>query len=270
MTTVTANGHTYSDDGSTSRDMNEGGFRDYLLPMLGDVMVASNAVLVGAAASASTAQTAAANAILAPGTFSTSTTSLTTGYGSKSLTVQTGKQWQPGMAVMLASAAAPTTVWMHAILASYVSGTGAMTLTVDALSAVGTTAADWVVTLSAPGGAGLGFNQYTGSQFYAAGIFEGVTAMGAGSTADLATATTFTKTATAGWTLAVSNIPTGASASFILELTNGGAFSFTPPTGTTKAGGQTIVLTAAGTDVLGFYKLSGGNWRMLMLGKDVK
>lgn len=38
MTGVTVNGHSYSDDGSSSRDMRDGGHRAYLLPMVSDTM----------------------------------------------------------------------------------------------------------------------------------------------------------------------------------------------------------------------------------------
>lgn len=268
MTIVTANGNTYSDDGSTAKDMNEGGFRTFMMPMVSDVMHDVDIALVGSAANAVLAQAAAAAAILTPGTFGTSTTSLTTGYGSKSLTVQAGKEFRAGMFVQVASAAAPTT-WTHGVLASYNSATGALVMTVDAVSTVGSTAADWIVTLSAPGGATLGFNQYTGSQFYAAGIFEGAVAMGAGTNVDTSAGTIFTKTATAGWALTVSGIPAGASASFILALTNGGAYSFTPPAGTTYATKVAPTLTAAGKDYLGFIKCAGEPWVMLMIGKDV-
>lgn len=39
MTQIVVNSNAYSDDGSSSRDMRSGGFRQWLLPMLGDVML---------------------------------------------------------------------------------------------------------------------------------------------------------------------------------------------------------------------------------------
>lgn len=39
MTNIVASGNAYSDDGSSSRDMQGGGFRQWLLPMLGDTML---------------------------------------------------------------------------------------------------------------------------------------------------------------------------------------------------------------------------------------
>lgn len=47
MTQVLVNGHLYSDDGSTSRDMLNGGHRTWLLPMISDLMVEINAILGG-------------------------------------------------------------------------------------------------------------------------------------------------------------------------------------------------------------------------------
>jgi hypothetical protein len=47
MTQVTVNGNTYSDDGTTSRDMQHGGHRQWLLPMISDLMVVINGLLGG-------------------------------------------------------------------------------------------------------------------------------------------------------------------------------------------------------------------------------
>lgn len=59
MTQVTANGNTYSDDGSTSKDMGSGGYRTNLLPMLGDVMHDAQAAIDGASTAAAAAVAAA-------------------------------------------------------------------------------------------------------------------------------------------------------------------------------------------------------------------
>lgn len=94
---------------------------------------------------------------------------------------------------------------------------------------------------------------------------------------DLSLGNWFTKTITAATTFTASNVPaTGTVASFILELTNGGAFtiSWSASFGTNVidwAGGTQPTLTAAGKDVLGFYTYDGGaTWIGLVLGKDVK
>lgn len=63
MTQVTLNGHVYSDDGSAARDMQGGGVRNWLLPMLSDTMTevaAIGASVTAAAASATTASNWAA------------------------------------------------------------------------------------------------------------------------------------------------------------------------------------------------------------------
>jgi hypothetical protein len=266
MTQVNANGNTYSDDGSTEKDMVvNGGYRTWFFKMVGDVMMDIAAKLSTLAAAVAAAAASAASAVSSPGTSATSTTSITVGYGVKSFTLQAGKSIPPGVPLMIAKIGAASTVWMHAIVESYNSATGATVGTVIALSGLGTVAANWSVGLCGPGGAGLGFNQYTGSQFYAAGIFEGAVDIAAGNTADLSTGTLFQKIATANWTLAVTGIPAGAAACFILELTNGGAWTFTPPAGTTYARGVTPVLSASGTDVLALYKFPSGNWRLLLL-----
>jgi hypothetical protein len=89
---------------------------------------------------------------------------------------------------------------------------------------------------------------------------------------DLATGNYFTKTITAASTLTVSNMPaTGISASFILDLTNGGAFAVTWWTGVKWAAGISPILTASGRDVLGFFTHDGGTtWTGLVLARDVK
>ena len=88
---------------------------------------------------------------------------------------------------------------------------------------------------------------------------------------DLATGNYFTHTASAN-NLTVSNVPTtGTVASFIIELTNGGAYTFSFWSGVKWAGGAAPALTASGVDILGFYTHDGGTtWRGLLLAKDSK
>jgi hypothetical protein len=47
MTQVLVNGNVYSDDGSTPNDMQNGGHRQHLLPMVSDLMVVINALVGG-------------------------------------------------------------------------------------------------------------------------------------------------------------------------------------------------------------------------------
>lgn len=89
---------------------------------------------------------------------------------------------------------------------------------------------------------------------------------------DLSAANVFTKTITAAATLTVSNAPTaGTVSSFILKLTNGGAFAITWWSGIKWAGGTAPTLTASGKDNLGFYTDDGGTtWEGFVLSKDSK
>ena len=89
---------------------------------------------------------------------------------------------------------------------------------------------------------------------------------------DLSTGNYFTKTITGATTLTVSNVPaSGTVASFIFNLTNGGAGAITWWSGMKWAGGVAPTLTVTGRDALGFYTHDGGTtWTGLVLGKDVK
>jgi hypothetical protein len=75
----------------------------------------------------------------------TSTSSLTVGIGSKSLTVQTGKGFAPGMVVKIAKTTTPRTVHMTAEIVSYDAGTGALAVSVYQATGDGTHNA-WTVT----------------------------------------------------------------------------------------------------------------------------
>ena len=103
------------------------------------------------------AASSAASAIASPGTSATSATSLAVGTGSKSLTVETGKDLVVGMAVMIVSTVSPSN-WMHGIITSYTTGTGELVVTVDTISGSGTIDA-WTVSISAPLAPSLGVGQ---------------------------------------------------------------------------------------------------------------
>lgn len=94
----------------------------------------------------------------------------------------------------------------------------------------------------------------------------------ASSNIDLSTANYFNKTITGNTTFTVSNAPiSGVAQSFVLELTNGGAFTITWFAGLTFPGGVAPTLTAAGRDVLSFFTRDGGTtWSGFVVGKDVK
>jgi hypothetical protein len=82
----------------------------------------------------------------------------------------------------------------------------------------------------------------------------------------------FTRTISGTTTLTVSNIPTsGTTASFILDLTNGGSATVNWWSNVKWAGGTPPTLTSAGRDSLGFYTHDGGTtWTGLLLGRDIK
>jgi hypothetical protein len=109
----------------------------------------ASAASVSAASASSSASSAAASALTAvnaPGTSATSTTNLSTGSGSKSLTIQTGKSLQAGQFVIIAYTN-DVSVYMIGQITSYNSGTGALVVNVLALGASGTNLATWVISL---------------------------------------------------------------------------------------------------------------------------
>lgn len=116
-----------------------------------------------ATAKADAAAVSAATALAAPGTNATSATSAIIGIGSKSLTIQAGKSLVGGMWVIVADSTDPATNWMAGAITSYDSGTGALVFT-SATSAGSGTKTAWTVSLTAPGGASLGSNTFTGLQ----------------------------------------------------------------------------------------------------------
>lgn len=110
---------------------------------------ASNAAtqLSLATTQAGLAAASATSAIASPGTNATSTTSLAVGTGTKSLTIQTGKELVVGMTVNIARTSDPALSNMSGIITSYTTGTGA--LIVEVSSATGTgTYTDWTISLS--------------------------------------------------------------------------------------------------------------------------
>jgi len=97
------------------------------------------------------AANSAASAVLAPGSQATSTSSVSVGAGSKSLTLaQTGKNFVVGQFVSIARISDPSGVWMNGAITAFNAGTGAMT--VDVANSYGATGpyADWTISQSAP------------------------------------------------------------------------------------------------------------------------
>lgn len=111
----------------------------------------------------------------------------------------------------------------------------------------------------------------TGIATFGAAVRETQTAVGA-SNIDLSLGNYYSKTIAGATTFTVSNVPTsGTTASFILDLINGGSAVVTWWANVKWAGGTAPTLTAAGRDVLGFFTYDNGTtWTGLVLGKDVK
>lgn len=101
-------------------------------------------------------------------TTDTSTSSVAIGLGAKSFTVSTGKSFSPGMFLVIADNAAPSTNLMYGSITSYNSGTGALVVNVLSFLGSGTKSA-WKISQSAAGGAGFGANSFTGTQTLASG-----------------------------------------------------------------------------------------------------
>ena len=89
---------------------------------------------------------------------------------------------------------------------------------------------------------------------------------------DVSSGTFFTRTISGATSFTYSNVPAaGLTASFVLDLTNGGSATVTWWAGLKWVAGAAPTLTAAGRDVLGFFTHDGGTtWTGLLLGKDVK
>jgi len=146
MTQVTLNGHVYSDDGSAARDMQGGGVRNWLLPMMSDA-----AVEIGLAKAAQTYANAAATSAADAANYAaalnaTYSGSLTIAAGSQSFTVQSGKQFAAGQYVMIIRSADPA-YYMWGTVTSYNAGSGA--LAINAIATAGTGSySGWSVSLS--------------------------------------------------------------------------------------------------------------------------
>lgn len=183
---IGGDGSTVSDDDSPTTGLANGGHRTRFVPALAQLVAVSsytvtytgnavttsasnatlasqwattlNALVSGSDYSAkewavgTTAQSAkywAQTALNAPGTAATSTSSLTVGTGSKSLTLaQTGKAFVVGQYVQIVSTA-DTANWMVGAITAFDSGTGAMTVSVTYTGGAGTATA-WAVTPAAP------------------------------------------------------------------------------------------------------------------------
>ena len=102
------------------------------------------------------------------------------------------------------------------------------------------------------------------------GLRETKAALGSNSI-DLATGTYFSKTISTNTTFTLSNVPaTGTAISFILDLTNAGAYTITWWSGVKWDSGSAPTLTASGRDILAFFTHDGGTtWNGIFVGKNM-
>lgn len=113
---------------------------------------------------------------------------------------------------------------------------------------------------------------WSATQTFGSGLHEKKVDLAAGSAINVASGSVFTKTISGATTLTVNSVPAaGNVATFVLELTNAGAFAITWWSGVKWPGGTAPTLTASGRDAIGFYTHDGGvTWNGFVLGKDLK
>lgn len=101
---------------------------------------------------ATEAAASAASALTNSATQATSVTSLSIGYGTKSLTLaQTGKSFVVGQWVTICDMASPSSRWMLGAITAFTSGTGAMTVEVPGGNFAGSGSyTGWTIAASAP------------------------------------------------------------------------------------------------------------------------
>lgn len=89
---------------------------------------------------------------------------------------------------------------------------------------------------------------------------------------DLSLGTVFSGTIVGSTTFSVSNVPvSGKVGAFMLDLTNGGAYTVTWWSGVVWQNGIAPTLTVSGRDLLGFITRDGGTtWNGLLIGQNMK
>jgi hypothetical protein len=132
---IGGNGSTVSDDSSATTGLANGGHRTRFVPALSQmVAIAQTVVTVGQ------------NALNASSNGGSSTTSLTIGTGSRTLTTQTGKTWFIGQFVIIASTSAPSN-YMVGQITSYDSVGGTLVVNVTATGGSGTIGS-WTISVT--------------------------------------------------------------------------------------------------------------------------
>lgn len=271
---VGGDGSTVTDDANVTTGLANGGHRTRFVPALSQVVaVAQNTVTKATEAAAS-----ALSAVNAPGTSATSTSSLTIGTGSKTLTIQTGKAFSVGQFVVVANTSTPTN-YMFGQITAHDSITGSLTVNATETGGTGTFSA-WTVSLSAPGNVTLTGTQTLTNKTLGSGTVLGATVTGSDGLmtrvmlqdtgwdyhdSGTTNALDYTNGSIQRWapntgaqTLTISNWPpSGAMGELLIQGVNLGAATITWPTinwiksdgtTTTNFSGNGVTLQASGTD----------------------
>lgn len=259
-TVVGGDGSTVTDDDNATTGLGNGGHLIRTVPMMQQVVNVASYVI-----------TIANNTVNAPATNATSTTSLTIGTGSKSLTLtQTGKLFYIGQTVSISDTTGLNV--MSGTITVFDSGTGAMT--VNVMNAIGTgTIASWIISVGALSATSTGTSIVKGN---GTGGFSAAVARTdyAEPTTGLATGILKNTTTTGAHTIAVAgtdyqaplvsatNIKTINGVTILgsgdLTVTASGINSggSTNMTGLIKGNGSTVSVATAGTDYAGLSNLN--------------
>jgi hypothetical protein len=143
---VGGSGAHYSDGDDPLTGMGDDGHALRFIPACGEVVAIGGFIL----GKAEEVAAAAASALGAPGTNSTSITSLAIGTGDKTFVTQTNKLWSTSQ-TMVAGSAANAANYMVGLCKSYDPATGILVITVATVGGSGTFA-DWKISLTATGG----------------------------------------------------------------------------------------------------------------------
>lgn len=143
-------GDVFTNDNSPTTGMGDGHHRDNLFPLIENVLLVAEQVVDLAASAANS-----------PGTSASSTSSVSIGIGTKTFTIETGKDFSIGQNVVIAYTLEPTTKQMSGKIKSYNDTTGELQVDILDPDAIGTgTYANWTISLSGSKGV-PGFSMMT-------------------------------------------------------------------------------------------------------------
>lgn len=249
MTQATLNGHVYSDDGSAARDMQGGGVRNWLLPMMADAVVEINIAKSAQIYAMQAANSVSQVANYAAALHGTSTTSVTVAAGAHTITTQPSKQFIAGQYVMVSRQSVPG-IRMWGTVTSYNSTTGELVF--DAITAAGSGSYnDWQIGLSGEQGeAGPAARAYVS---YKNATYT-VTLADIGNTIDC----------TGSWTLSLTAGATLGDGYYVwVRNTGSGTITIDPAGAETVDGAATVTLPAGHYCLL---QCNGTSWKTTIVG----